>query len=67
MNRIRAGLGRVRAFFGEVGEELKKCAWPTGSELRSSTVLVLTATALVALYVFASDTVLFVALKSLVH
>ncbi len=67
MNRIRAWLERVRAFFGEVGEELKKCSWPTGVELRSSTVLVLTATAIVGLFVFASDTVLFVALKTLVR
>ena len=33
----------TRLFFGEMIEELKKCSWPTKTELRDSTIVVIVA------------------------
>ncbi len=58
MNRIRARVARVREFVGEVYAELKKCAWPTRSELLESTLVVIVSMVLMAAYVGACDAVL---------
>ncbi|MFP4281393.1 MAG: preprotein translocase subunit SecE [Verrucomicrobiota bacterium] len=51
MNPIR----RTRLFLSETTQELKKSVWPTGRELRDSTVVVLIATALLGAYVALAD------------
>jgi len=58
MKRIKAWLERARAFVGEVNAELKKCAWPSRSELMESTVVVIVSVVLMAIFVGASDAIL---------
>ena len=45
----------TRIFFGEMIDELKKCTWPTKSELRDSTVVVLVASLILGLFTSISD------------
>jgi preprotein translocase subunit SecE len=45
----------TRIFFGEMVDELKKASWPTWTELRDSTVVVLIACALLGLFTSISD------------
>jgi preprotein translocase SecE subunit len=55
MEKIRAWIGRVRAFLGEVQVELKKCSWPTGRELLESTMVVVVSVVLLSTFVALSD------------
>lgn len=45
----------IRGYIGEVGDELKRCNWPSGLELRDSTIVVIVAVALLALAVALVD------------
>lgn len=54
----------IRGYVGEVGDELKRCNWPTGMELRDSTVVVVIAVLLLSLSVAIVD---FVGTWSLRH
>lgn len=45
----------MRLFYKETMTELKKAAWPTKTELRDSTVVVLIATALLGTYIALID------------
>ena len=45
----------TRIFFVEMIDELKKCAWPTRSELIDSTVIVIASTLLLGLFTAISD------------
>ena len=65
MEKIRAWIGRVRAFFGEVQVELKKCSWPTGRELLESTVVVIVSVVLLSLFVALSDGAIIVVLQAI--
>ncbi|MBE7537523.1 MAG: preprotein translocase subunit SecE [Opitutaceae bacterium] len=47
--------GTVRIFFGEMIDELKKAAWPTKTELRDSTIVVILATVLLGVFTSISD------------
>lgn len=58
MNKIGEYIGKVRTFLGEVQTELKKCTWPTRSELFESTVVVIVAVAILGTVVALSDVVL---------
>ncbi len=58
MSRIAETIGGFRGFLGEVGAELKKCAWPTRPELFDSTVVVILSVALLAGFVAVCDMVL---------
>jgi preprotein translocase subunit SecE len=49
----------TRIFFGEMFGELKKAAWPTRTELRDSTIVVIVAVALLGLFTSISDFSLF--------
>jgi preprotein translocase subunit SecE len=46
---------KLSQFVGQTRDELKKCAWPTKDELKSSTVVVVVATALVGSYTVVVD------------
>lgn len=46
---------KVTKFLGEVKAELKKVAWPSKEELKGSTIVVITITALLGLYIGAID------------
>jgi preprotein translocase subunit SecE len=45
----------TRIFFGEMVDELKKASWPTWSELRDSTVVVIIACVLLGLFTSVAD------------
>ena len=45
----------IQKYYSETVEQLKKCTWPTGKELRESTVLVISATLFLTLAVFFAD------------
>lgn len=45
----------TRIFFGEMIEELKKASWPTKTELRDSTIVVVVAALLLGLCTSISD------------
>ncbi|RKX30204.1 MAG: preprotein translocase subunit SecE [Verrucomicrobia bacterium] len=55
VKKIREIPAAVARFAGEVKVELQKCVWPTRPELLGSTVVVITATLILAVYVGASD------------
>ncbi len=49
-------MNKVKAYFQEVGEELlKKVTWPTWTELQESAIIVMIATLIFAVVVFAMD------------
>jgi preprotein translocase subunit SecE len=50
-------LVRVRNYWNETVQELRKCTWPTWGELKGSTVLVGIAILLLGIATFAVDTV----------
>jgi preprotein translocase subunit SecE len=45
----------TRIFFGEIVGELQKAAWPTRTELRDSTIVVIVAVALLGIFTSISD------------
>jgi preprotein translocase subunit SecE len=45
----------IRVFVRETWDELLKCAWPTWTELRDSTVVVVVAAAVLGLFTSISD------------
>lgn len=65
MNKVQQAVLSVRAFFEEVWAELKKCAWPTGRELRESSIVVIVAVLMLAVYISVCDSVMLVALHKL--
>jgi preprotein translocase subunit SecE len=49
----------IRIFTRETKDELLKCAWPTRTELRDSTVVVIVAIAILGVFTMVSDFSLF--------
>lgn len=49
---------RIRVFFENTMEEMRKCSWPSRDQLLESTLLVLVATAVLTIYCFGIDQVL---------
>ena len=49
----------VRIFSRETKDELLKCSWPTRTELRDSTVIVVVAIAILGVFTMVSDFSLF--------
>ena len=58
MSKISEAISGSRNFVGEVKAELKKCAWPTQSELMQSTGVVIVSVILLAVLVGVSDVIL---------
>jgi preprotein translocase subunit SecE len=52
-------IARLRVFVEETREELKKCSWPSWIELRGSTVLIICTVAMLGVFVFVVDRILF--------
>lgn len=46
---------KIIAFFDDVVKEMKKVTWPTKDELKDSTSIVLIATLIIAVFVYAVD------------
>jgi len=49
----------TRIFAGEIIDELKKATWPTKTELRDSTIVVIVAAAILGLFTSISDFALY--------
>ena len=49
---------KIRKFFEEVRFEMKKVSWPTWEELRGSTYVVLSLSALLSIFLFIVDLIL---------
>ena len=61
--KIGETIDKISSFIYEVGEELKKSAWPTRSELIESTVVVIVSVIVLAVFVGICDLVLMRVLK----
>ena len=48
-------IGRLAQFLRDVRAEMKRVSWPTGKEVKNTTVIVLVAVVFFALYLFAVD------------
>tara|TARA_B100000029_G_C17017270_1_gene757191 strand:- start:105 stop:314 length:210 start_codon:yes stop_codon:yes gene_type:complete len=46
---------KIRTFYGETVTELKRATWPTPSELRGSTMVVIVGVALLGLFIYLAD------------
>ena len=51
-------LVKIRNYFAETEEELKKCSWPSRDELKGSTVVILVTTMLLGAFTVVVDWVL---------
>ncbi len=49
----------ARIFFGEMADELKKASWPTPTELRDSTIVVIIAAVILGVFTSISDFALY--------
>lgn len=67
MSKLQQMLMNARTFMAEVRTELRKCSWPTRSELTDSTLVVILSVLLVALFVGFSDVVLVNVLRLVVR
>ena len=54
---------KIRIFFEETAEELKKCTWPNRAQLLESTMVVIVALIFLAIFVTAVDQVLLFAIN----
>jgi preprotein translocase subunit SecE len=57
----------TRIFVGEMVGELKKASWPTRTELRDSTIVVIAASALLGLFTAISDFSLYQTVDTLTY
>lgn len=58
-----AWFAKIRVFFEETAEELKKCTWPTRPQLLESTLLVIVALIILAIFVTSVDWLLLKAIN----
>ena len=58
---------KISKFFTEAKIELKKVTWPSKDEVKGSTIVVLTITGLLGIYIGAVDFVLSNVIKFLIH
>ena len=56
---------KIIGFFEDVVKEMKKVTWPTKDELKDFTTVVLVATLIMAVFVYAVDTIVNVALRAI--
>jgi preprotein translocase subunit SecE len=66
MNKLQEYAVGTRSFLNEVQVELKKCNWPTRTELLEHTGIVLLAVGIFAAVVALSDTVLYGLMRVLI-
>ncbi|MCO5068132.1 MAG: preprotein translocase subunit SecE [Kiritimatiellae bacterium] len=67
MNKLGQAISGTRSFVGEVQVELKKCTWPTRTELMESTVVVIVSIAILGAVVSLSDVILNVLLRAIMR
>ncbi len=54
---------KIIGFFNDVVKEMKKVTWPTKNELKDSTNIVLIATLIMAVFVYAVDLIVMFTLR----
>ena len=67
MKKIKEAIAGLRNFIDEVRNELKKCTWPTRSELIDSTTVVIVSVVIVSVFVGVSDLVLMNLLRMVIR
>jgi preprotein translocase SecE subunit len=67
MGKVQEAVQGTSTFLGEVKAELKKCAWPTQSELIQSTWVVIISVFILAAVVTVSDLVLMQIMKLVIR
>ena len=67
MNILQRQADRLSRFIAEVGVELRKCSWPTRSELTESTGVVIVSVVLLAVFVGLCDVVLMFFMRMLIR
>ncbi|HRZ13648.1 MAG TPA: preprotein translocase subunit SecE [Kiritimatiellia bacterium] len=67
MSKIQQGITAARTFIEEVRAEMKKCSWPTRSELSESTMVVIVSVVLMAVFVGLSDVVLMSVMRMVIR
>lgn len=58
-----AWFAKIRVFFEETTEELKKCTWPNKAQLLESTLLVIVALVILSIFVTGVDQILLYAIN----
>ncbi|MGC8594117.1 MAG: preprotein translocase subunit SecE [Candidatus Kryptoniota bacterium] len=56
---------KIIAFFDDVVKEMKKVTWPTKDELKDSTGIVLIGTLIIAVFIYAVDTIVNMLLRAI--
>ena len=56
-NKKKSIMGRIRQFIADTVAEMRRCTWPGRQQLMESTVLVVVATCILALFVAGVDEV----------
>jgi preprotein translocase subunit SecE len=56
---------KIITFFNDVVKEMKKVTWPTKDELKDATGVVLVATLIIAVFIYAVDTIVNVTLRNI--
>ena len=67
MKKIVELISALKTFLGEVKTELKKCTWPTRSELLGSTMVVVISVVILGVFVGLSDTTLMGILRAVLR
>jgi len=67
VSKVQQSLTQVRTFVEEVRAEMKKCSWPSRSELADSTMVVIVSVVLIAVFVGLSDLVLMGLLRTVIR
>ena len=67
MSKLKQAVTGIQTFMGEVQVELKKCTWPTRSELLESTVVVIVAVLILGAAVGFSDLILNMILRLVIR
>ena len=67
MGKVKEWIGRVRNFFVEVRQELRKSSWPTRQELVESTIVVILSVVMLSLFVGLSDSLIVTLVRVLLH
>ncbi len=60
---MKEWIGKIRQFLAEVSVELKRTTWPSGVEVRGTTIVVIVTVFIFSLFLFAVDQVLSQAVK----
>ena len=53
--QVGGWFSRARRFLGEVRAELGRVTWPTGREVRATTIVVIVISSIIGLYLYAVD------------